>query len=71
MPTSAVVAAAEMRRKIEENSQPGTDLLGLPQYQVRSRTGRHRHVSTGMLALAGLLRQAVLSAVRVYSKPQT
>ncbi len=43
-----------MRWKIEENNETGKDLLGLTQYQVRSWTGWHRHVTTVMLALAFL-----------------
>lgn len=41
-------------RQPVENNETGKDLLGLTQYQVRSWTGRHRHITTVMLALAFL-----------------
>ncbi|MFG1711153.1 IS701 family transposase [Nonomuraea sp. M3C6] len=49
-----LISTAGMRWKIEENNETGKDLLGLTQYQVRSWTGWHRHVTTVMLALAFL-----------------
>ena len=51
---AAMVRAAGLRWKIEDDNKTGKDQLGLDQYQVRKWTPWHRHVTMCMLAQAFL-----------------
>lgn len=51
-PVSELVRIAGQRWRIEENNSQGKDLFGLDQYQVRTWTSWHRHVTSSMLVLA-------------------
>jgi SRSO17 transposase len=53
-PVPDTVAGAGLRWKIEEDTERGTDTLGLDQYQVRTWTPWHRHVTLSVLAGAFL-----------------
>ena len=47
---AAMVRAAGLRWKIEDDNKTGKDQLGLDQYQVRKWTPWYRHVTMCMLA---------------------
>jgi SRSO17 transposase len=49
-----MIAAAGLRWKIEEDNEQAKDTLGLDEYQVRTWTPFHRHVTVAMLAKAFL-----------------
>jgi SRSO17 transposase len=49
---AAMVRAAGLRWKIEEDNKIGKDQLGMDAYQVRKWTPRYRHVTMCMLAQA-------------------
>lgn len=53
-PVSELVRIAGQRWRIEENNSQGKDLFGLDEYQVRTWTSWHRHVTGSMLVLAFL-----------------
>ncbi len=54
MPLAALVRIAGIRWAVEESFQAAKGQVGLDHYQVRSRDGRHRHITLAMLALAFL-----------------
>jgi len=53
-PVPQMLATAGARWSIEDDNKAGKDLVGLDQYQVRSWTPWHRHVTICMLAGAFL-----------------
>src|SRR5207302_6645751 len=53
-PVTELIRVAGQRWRIEENNSQGKDLFGLDQYQVRTWTSWHRHVTSCMLVLAFL-----------------
>jgi len=50
--TNTMVAVAGIRWRIEECNEPGKDLIGLDQHQVRTWTALHHHVAVCMFAHA-------------------
>ncbi|MBW4702001.1 MULTISPECIES: IS701 family transposase [unclassified Micromonospora] len=51
-PASVLIGAAERRHRAGQPEQPGDELIGLDQYQVRTWTAWHHTITTCMLAHA-------------------
>jgi SRSO17 transposase len=64
VPTPEIVRAHSERHRVEETLQDGKGEVGLGQYEVRSWTGWHHHMTLCMLALLFV----VLEKVRLGKK---
>ena len=69
VPLATLVHVAGMRWSVEEQFQAAKGQVGMDQYQVRTWTGWHRHVTLAMLALAFLMACAAAAAPPVPADP--